>query len=169
MDGFLISLRAGAKSFKMFLISFNYSPFFVLFPLFCIFKNCFTRILKYIVFFKLSFLLTLFWKSVIRPFYVIRPKADTTVFKIGISSGFNRLESYLNYYGFTEENKCTGVLLYYLVGTKKQKNLSEFHVYNSKARQKEKQLTSDLSPDVIRGKEYFRISKTRLYKAIRNA
>ena len=62
-------------------------------------------------------------------FYVIRPKADTTVFKIGISSGFNRLESYLNYYGFTEENKCTGVLLYYLVGTKKQKNLSEFRVY----------------------------------------
>jgi len=102
-------------------------------------------------------------------FYIIRPKADTTVFKIGVSSGVHRLEGYLNYYGFTQKNKCTGCLLYYLIGSEKVKNLSQYNVYNSQARQKEKQMIQDLKPHVERGKEYFKISKTKLYKALISA
>lgn len=102
-------------------------------------------------------------------FYIIRPKADTTVFKIGVSNGINRLKSYLNTYGFTQKNKCTGCLLYYLIGTKKVKNLSENNIHNSHARQKEKQMIKDLSPHVERGNEYFRISKSKLYSALLSA
>ena len=99
-------------------------------------------------------------------FYVIRPKSDASVFKIGISSGNSRLLGYVNTYGFTYGEGCSGVLLWYLVGTKKVEGLG---IYQSMSRKREAQLIEDLKPKLDRGLEYFRIRKDKLYKAILDA
>lgn len=93
---------------------------------------------------------------------------EKTIFKIGISSGTHRLSSYLNTYGTFSSTSasCSGVLLYYLMGTKKSPN---FGIERSFARKKEKQLIADLKEYNVRGDERFEISKTRLHFAILDA
>jgi len=99
-------------------------------------------------------------------FYVLKTNMEKDIFKIGISSGTHRLSSYLNSYGETEKNRCSGVLLYYLLGTKKNEF---FGIDKSFARKKEKQLITDLKKYNIRGDERFKISEQRLAEAILDA
>ena len=99
-------------------------------------------------------------------FYVIRPNLDSSVFKIGISNGNSRLLNYINTYGLTTGKGCSGVMLWYLIGTLKTKGLG---IMQSSARKKELQLINDLRPNLNRGLEWFNISRPKLYKAIIDA
>tara|TARA_B100001094_G_scaffold33423_1_gene27790 strand:- start:605 stop:1297 length:693 start_codon:yes stop_codon:yes gene_type:complete len=99
-------------------------------------------------------------------FYVIRPNLDSSVFKIGISNGNSRLLNYINTYGLTSDKGCSGVMLWYLIGTLKTKGLG---IMQSSARKKEVQLINDLRPNLNRGLEWFNISRAKLYKAIIDA
>ena len=99
-------------------------------------------------------------------FYVLKANMEKDIFKIGISSGTHRLSSYLNTYGKNVKNKCSGVMLYYLLGTKKT---DKFGIDKSFARRKEKQLINDLKKYNIRGDERFKISETKLEEAIEDA
>jgi|TARA_R110002012_G_scaffold33262_1_gene97612 hypothetical protein len=99
-------------------------------------------------------------------FYVLQTNMEKDIFKIGISSGTHRLSSYLNSYGKSDRNKCSGVMLYYLTGTKKT---DKFGIDKSFARRKEKQLINDLKKYNVRGDERFKISEDRLAEAIFDA
>jgi len=99
-------------------------------------------------------------------FYVLKSNMERSIFKIGISSGTHRLSSYLNIYGSNAVNQCSGVLLYYLTGTKKS---PDFGIERSYARKKEKQLIADLKQFNVRGDERFEINEAQLRHAILDA
>jgi len=100
-------------------------------------------------------------------FYILKPLMETDVFKIGISSGTARLTSYLNTYGQKKRtNPCSGVLIYYLIGTKKQDRLG---INDSFARFKEKQLMKDLERYNVRGNERFKITEQKLFSILNEA
>ena len=113
-------------------------------------------------------------------FYVVKPRNNPNVFKIGKSSGDNRLTSYIRTYGYVKDTDCSGVELFYLEGSKKLEDKSVPKKMrkgtkvavrsnrNNNAEQREYQMLKDLKDisEVDRGKEYFRISKEKLYKAI---
>jgi len=87
-----------------------------------------------------------------RVFYIIRSVAEKNIIKFGVSdgAGFSRLNSYAIQYGNRGKNRCTGVDLLFLGGTKQNENVAWT---NSRVYKMEKQLKENLKTVTGRGDE----------------
>lgn len=104
--------------------------------------------------------------------YVIKTKAEPKVFKVGKSeANTRRLETYLNVLGRAKNkdgfmNRCTGVYLYYLIGTKasKAENVKKAHNIKKYEDQIKASLSAKFEP--VRGTERFAVSELDMLEAV---
>lgn len=100
-----------------------------------------------------------------RCFYVLKPNIDSMV-KFGIAGldgkagAWGRLHQYINEYGYeTELNKCSGIRLLYLVGTKYSPNVE---TTNTAVFKKELQCKKYFRDSAVKGRGYERILEEKL-------